>query len=143
MRRTLVLIALTVACLAAIPSAHAAAAKKYHVVMQWTEVDSLGQWVMTKHVGNMLDDLGQDNVQLEVLAYGPAVFAVTKTRPQTKFASDIDKLTQRGVTFHVCSHAMALLGVQKDELLPTVSPVQGAMSYMLLKHTEGWQILKP
>jgi intracellular sulfur oxidation DsrE/DsrF family protein len=136
------LLILLVAVTALVPAAQSAP-KKYRVVMQWTEADSLGQWVMTKHAGNMLDDLGQDNVQLEILAYGPATQAVTKARPQAKFAADIEKLTQRGVVFHVCSHAMDLFGVKKDELQPTVSPVQGAMSYLVTKHAEGWQILKP
>ncbi len=142
MRRALQFLILLVAIAVVVPAAHAAP-KKYRVVMSWTEVDSLGQWVMTKHAGNMLDDLGQDNVQLEILAYGAATFAVTKTRPQTKFAADIEKLTKRGVVFHVCSHAMDLLGVKADEILPTVTPVQGAMWYMVTKHSEGWQILKP
>ena len=121
----------------------AAAAKKYRVIIQWTEVDSLGQWIMTKHVGNLLDDLGDNNVQLEVLAYGPATFAVTTTRPQTKMAADIAAFTKRGVTFHVCHHAMDLLGVKDAELLPTVTPIKGAMWYLTTKHDEGWYTLRP
>ncbi len=133
----------TLCVASAIPGSPAQAAARHKVVLQWTEVDSLGQWVMTKHVGNMLDDLGDQNVDLEVLTYGPAVFAVTKTRPQTKFADEIAKLTQRGVKFRVCHHAMDILGVKEDELLPTVQPVRGAMSEMVEKHEAGYQILKP
>jgi intracellular sulfur oxidation DsrE/DsrF family protein len=116
---------------------------KHKILVQWAEGDSLGQWVMTKHVGNLLDDLGQENVELEVLSYGMATFAVTTTRPQTHFAADIDKLTKRGVMFRQCHHAMDLLGVKESELLPTVTPVQGAMSEIVKKHESGWQIIKP
>jgi intracellular sulfur oxidation DsrE/DsrF family protein len=127
-----------------VPSVQAAGiSKKYHVVLQWTEADTTGQWVMTKHVTNLLDDLGQDNVQLEVLAYGMATFAVTQSRPQSLHAADIEALTKRGVVFHVCSHAMDLLGVKKEELLPTVTPVRGAMWYLTTKHAEGWYTLRP
>ncbi len=141
MRRLLVLSALVLLSAATIvPSAHAAAKK--HILLQWTEGDSLGQWVMTKHVGNLLDDLGQDNVQLEVLAYGMATFAVTN-RPQAKVAGDIASLTKRGVVFHVCHHAMDLLGVKEAELQSTVTPVKGAMWYITQKYGEGWQILRP
>ena len=143
MRRMLLLSAMLLFAVTAVaPTAHAAAAKKQHVLLQWTEGDSLGQWVMTKHVGNLLDDLGQDNVQLEVIAYGLATFAVTN-RPQAKFADDIASLTKRGVTFHVCHHAMDLLGVKDDELLSTVTPVKGAMWYINQKHQQGWQTLRP
>lgn len=142
MRRTLLLSALLLfPAFAVAPAAHAAP-QKQHVLLQWTEGDSLGQWVMTKHVGNLLDDLGQDNVQLEVIAYGFATFAVTN-RPQTKFADDIAKLTKRGVVFHVCHHAMDLLGVKDDELLSTVTPVKGAMWYINQKYQAGWQTLRP
>ena len=144
MRRTLFLSALLLAVVAFVPNAHAAPPmKKHRVLLQWTEADSLGQWVMTKHVGNLLDDFGQDNVQLEVITYGLATFAVAKDHPQMKFADDIAKLTQRGVVFHVCHHAMDLLGVKDAELLPTVTPVKGAMWYIVTKHAEGWQILRP
>ncbi len=143
MRRALLLSVLFVFALsAAVSPAHAAAAKKHHILLQWTEGDSLGQWVMTKHVGNLLDDLGQDNVQLEVIAYGMATFAVTN-RPQAHFADDIAALTTRGVVFHVCHHAMDLLGVKESELQPTVTPVKGAMWYITQKHDEGWQNLRP
>jgi intracellular sulfur oxidation DsrE/DsrF family protein len=143
-RHTFRYLAVVLALLVFAPAvSHAAAAKKYRVIIQWTEVDSLGQWVMTKHVGNLLDDLGEKNVQLEVLAYGPAVFAVTTTRPQTKMAADIEALTKRGVTFHVCHHAMDLLGVKDAELLPTVTPIKGAMWYLTTKHDEGWYTLRP
>lgn len=143
MRRSFRFLALALALLVFVPAASHAADKKYRVIIQWTEVDSLGQWVMTKHVGNLLDDLGEKNVQLEVLAYGPATFAVTTTRPQTKMAADIEALTKRGVTFHVCHHAMDLLGVKDAELLPTVTPIKGAMWYLTTKHDEGWYTLKP
>lgn len=143
MRHTFRLLITGLALVLAVSVAHAADAKKYRVIIQWTEADSLGQWVMTKHVGNLLDDLGEKNVQLEVLAYGPATFAVTTTRPQTKFAADIEALTRRGVTFHVCHHAMDLLGVKEAELLPTVTPVKGAMWYLTTKHDEGWYTLRP
>ena len=141
MRRMLLLCTLLLAFVAFVPAAHAAPAK-HRILLQWTEGDSLGQWVMTKHVGNLLDDLGQDNVQLEVIAYGMATFAVTN-RPQAHFADDIASLSKRGVVFHVCHHAMDLLGVKDDELQSTVTPVKGAMWYIVQKHDAGWQNLRP
>ncbi len=142
MRRFAVLCALLAAAvLFALPAQ--AAGKKYHVLLQWTEADSLGQLVMTLHANNMLDDVGQDNIQLEVIAYGAATFATSTSRPQTREVEAIKKLTERGVVFHVCSHAMQILGVKKEELQPTITPVKGAMWYMLQKHNEGWQVLKP
>jgi uncharacterized protein len=135
------LFAFTASFCQAAPKA-AAKAKKMRILFQWTEGDSMGQWVMTKHANNLLDDLGQDNVQLEVLAYGMATFAVTK-RPAAKFSDDIEKLTQRGVTFHVCHHAMDLLGVKEDELLSTVTPVKGAMYEIVTRYNQGWETLRP
>jgi intracellular sulfur oxidation DsrE/DsrF family protein len=146
MRRILPLLAAlaTLVALSFIVSVpHAAAAKKHHILLQWTEADTVGQWAMTKHVGNLLDDFGQDNVQLEVIAYGAATFAVSTSRPQTLQAKAIEDLTKRGVVFHVCHHAMDLLGVKESELQPTVTPVKGAMWYITSKYDEGWQILRP
>lgn len=143
MRRPFVLLAaLMLAALALAPAAHAASLKKQHILLQWTEGDSLGQWVMTKHVANLLDDLGQENVQLEVIAYGFATFAVTN-RPAAKFGDEIANLSKRGVVFHVCHHAMDLLGVKENELLSTVTPVKGAMWYINKRYQDGWENLRP
>lgn len=143
MRRILPVLAVLVASVFFASTPHAAAAKKHHILLQWTEVDTVGQWAMTKHVGNLLDDLGPDNVQLEVIAYGAATFAVTTGRPQNLQAQAIADLSKRGVVFHVCHHAMDLLGVKEAELQPTVTPVKGAMWYITQKYGEGWQILRP
>ena len=143
MRRFLPLLAVLLISAVAVSAPHAAAAKKHHILLQWTEVDTVGQWAMTKHVGNILDDLGPDNVQLEVIAYGAATFAVTTSRPQTLQAQAISDLSKRGVVFHVCHHAMDLLGVKESELQPTVTPVKGAMWYIVSKYDAGWQILRP
>jgi intracellular sulfur oxidation DsrE/DsrF family protein len=154
MRRVLSFVAVAVFALVllspaapAAPAAHAEhaahAAKKYRILLEWPEADTTGQFIMTKHVGNLLDDLGQDNVQLEVIAYGFATQAVTTTRPQTLQASAIADLSKRGVVFHVCRHAMDFFKVQESELLPQVTPVKGAMWYIATKHAEGWQILRP
>ena len=143
MRRILPLLAVLVASAFLASAPHAAAAKKHHILLQWTEADTVGQWAMTKHVGNLLDDLGQDNVQVEVIAYGAATFAVSTSRPQTLQAQAIEDLTKRGVVFHVCHHAMDLLGVKESELQPTVTPVKGAMWYIVSKYDAGWQILRP
>jgi len=142
MRRLLPLVALLFLSASAVLPAHAVA-KKHHILMQWTEADTVGQWAMTKHVGNLLDDLGQDNVQLEIIAYGKATFAVCASRPQTLQAAAIEALSKRGVVFHVCHHAMDLLGVKDAELQPSVTPVKGAMLYITTKYDEGWQILRP
>jgi intracellular sulfur oxidation DsrE/DsrF family protein len=143
MRRLLPLVALLVLSAGLVLPAHAVVAKKHRILVQWTEVDTLGQWAMTKHVGNLLDDLGQDNAQVEVIAYGKATFAVSASRPQTLQAEAIAALSKRGVVFHVCHHAMDLLGVKDAELQPTVTPVKGAMWYIATKYDEGWQILRP
>ena len=143
MRRFLSILAmLLVAVVLTAPGAQAAA-KKHRILLQWTEADTTGQWAMTKHVGNLLDDLGPQNVQLEVLAYGAATFAVSASRPQTLQAAAIEALTKRGVVFHVCHHAMDLLGVKEAELQSTVTPVKGAMWYIAQKHEAGWQTLRP
>ena len=142
MRRALMLAALLVGLVALVPDAQAAG-KKHHILFQWTEGDSLGQFIMTKHIGNLLDDLGQDNVQLEVIAYGMATPAVTTNRPEAKFADAIAALTKRGVTFHVCHHAMDFFGIKDADLQSSVTPVKGAMWYIVNKHAEGWQILHP
>ena len=143
MRRILPFLALLIVSAVLVASPAHAAAKKQRILVQWTEADTLGQWAMTKHVGNLLDDLGQDNVQLEVITYGKATFAVSTATSMALQAPAIEALTKRGVTFHVCHHAMDLLGVKEADLLPTVTPVKGAMWYIATKHDEGWQILRP
>jgi uncharacterized protein len=141
MRRTLPCSA--AALVLAVLALSGTAAARDRVLLQWAEGDTLGQMVMTLHANNLLDAVGQDKVELEIIAYGPAVFAVTTTRPQTRYADRIAKLTARGVKFRVCHNAMDFLGVKESELLPVVSPVPSAMGEIIKRHDEGWQILRP
>lgn len=120
-----------------------AAGKKYKIVMEWTEVDTTGQFIMTKHVNNLLDDLGEKNVELELLTYGFAVNAITKERPQTLHAKELEEMTKRGVKVVACENAMKFFGVKKEELLPVVGTVHSAMGEIVRKHAAGWQILRP
>ena len=82
--------------LAVLLSAHSPASakgamggKKHNILLQWTEGDSLGQLIMTKHVGNLLGDLGDAHVNLEVIAYGFATPVVTSNNPKSYFQDDI------------------------------------------------------
>ncbi len=147
MRRIFALLALTAVLAIALtaPAAHAkgaAAGKKHNILFQWNEGDSLGQLVMTLHLKNLLADQG-DKVNVEVITYGMATFAVTTDRPNTKQADAIKALTAQGVKFVVCHHAMDILGVKESELMPEVTPVKGAMNEIVEKYKAGWQILRP
>jgi intracellular sulfur oxidation DsrE/DsrF family protein len=123
-------------------SSHDTPAAKTRVLLQWAEGDSAGQAAMTRHARNLLDDLGENNLELEVIAYGSAAYAVT-TRPESHVAEDIRRLHQRGVEFRVCRHAMDRLGVKEEELQPEVKPVQGALSEIVRKVHDGWQAVRP
>ena len=145
MRRILMVCAAVAALGLAASTVHnaQAAGKKYKIVMEWTEVDTTGQFIMTKHANNLLDDLGEKNVDMELLTYGFAVNAVTKTRPQTLHAKELEELTRRGVKVVACENAMKFFKVEKSELLPFMGTVHSAMGEIVRKHAAGWQILRP
>ncbi|OYY52483.1 MAG: hypothetical protein B7Y53_08055, partial [Halothiobacillus sp. 28-55-5] len=75
---------------------------KHHIVLQETESDLQRQTLLLNVAGNLLKAYG-DNVDIEVVAFGPGI---TLLFANNEHAKRIEAMSQQGVRFSACMNAL-------------------------------------
>jgi intracellular sulfur oxidation DsrE/DsrF family protein len=97
--------------------------------------------LVLKNIKNILTDLGDANVQIELLANSEGIYMLT--RPAAQFEKAIEELTSRKVAFAACSNTMKELGFTKESLLDPVVIVPSGVGELVRKQSEGYFYIKP
>jgi uncharacterized protein len=140
------------ACLAALalpaPSVAADAAArpaavsgaKHKVIFQVSDNDPRKWNLALNNVKNVQDDLGKDNVEVELVAYGPGL-------PMLKLESEVsnrigDALAQ-GVKIMACENTMLNTKLKRDDMLPNIGYVKAGVVELMEKQQAGWAYIRP
>jgi intracellular sulfur oxidation DsrE/DsrF family protein len=115
--------------------------KKYRVIFHIDEPSKGRANQVLMNITNLLDDLGQDVVEVELLANGGGVRAMA--RGSESAAGQVEVLAQRGVHFVACQHSLEHLSMQREELLDLVDVVPAGVSELVTKQAEGWAYIRP
>ena len=95
------------------------------------------------NINNFLNDVGQGNADIEVVANGEAV-AVFKNGGLTKnFVEQMQKLAEIGVNFVACQNALKAQSIAKESLPEFVTVVPAGITEIARKQTEGFAYIKP
>jgi len=114
-----------------------------HVVIQVDQGDP-GRWhLVLNNVDNMLEFMGQDKIQIVVVAYGPGLKMLLADSPEAK---RIQSLNVAGVEFDACHNTM--LGMAKKlghmpVLVPEAVIVPGGVIRIIQLEQHGFTYLKP
>lgn len=107
------------------------------------EVDSGDPATWKKTVGmarQIMNVVGMDNVQLEVIAWGQGVKMLMKDSP---VADNVSSLSEYGITFMACGNTMKTLKLSDKLLNDSVKVVYpGAIALILKRDHEGWTQIK-
>ena len=108
---------LMIAATIAMVSVAAQAGEKLKVVYHVSELDRVGFTL-----GNMLNHIkgvgGPENVELVLVAHGPALKAFHEMEANSKVMDRVAALQDKGVTFEACGNTMNAQAVQLTDLLP-------------------------
>ena len=110
------------------------------VVIQVSDNDP-GKWNLAlNNAKNLQADLGADNVQIEIVAYGPGLAMLKAGSP---VAPRIDESVLSGMTISACENTMANQKVTRDQILPGVTFVPAGVVEIMRKQQDGWSYLRP
>jgi intracellular sulfur oxidation DsrE/DsrF family protein len=115
--------------------------KEYRVIFHLDEYNGVQINTLLKNIKNLIADLGEDNVQIEVVANAEGVNALLK-RPNSH-TDQIIKLAAKGVYFTACAVAIHQIGLTKDKLLEPVDIVRSGIGELVKKQTQGWVYIRP
>ena len=115
--------------------------KEYKVVFHLDE-DTAGR--LNKALNNiriLLIDLGEENVDIEVVANGTAVNALRKSNEGQ--GHKLATLAKKGVTFAVCGNSMKHLEIQQSDLMEYATVVDSGIGELVKKQAQGWAYIRP
>lgn len=115
--------------------------KLYHVIFHLDEDSEQKANEVFNNLRNLLADLGEENVEVELLTNGKGVMAMRKNNESHGLR--IRHLAKQGVKFLVCANSLKHLGIPTDELAPEAEIVPAGVSELVKKQIEGWAYIRP
>ncbi len=116
------------------------AAERYKVVLQVSDADPAKWNLALNNARNIQHDLGKDNVQIEIVAYGPGL-------PMLKADSKVhDRLAQAldsSIGLMACENTMRNTQVSKGEMYPGIAYVDAGVVHIMKRQREGWAYIRP
>jgi uncharacterized protein len=131
---------LTSFCAEAADGVAQAVVAREKVVIQMS--DSVpGKWNLAlNNAKNLQEALGRDNVDVEIVAYGPGI-------DMLKFESEvgprIDKALADGVKIVACENTMKSMKLTKSDMLSSIGYVPSGVVELIRKQKDGWAYIRP
>jgi len=115
--------------------------ERYRVVFHIDEGNGARVNLVLNNIGNLIANLGEDNVEVELVANGEGIMALLKTPNLHK--EQIAKLAAKGIRFIACDNSLRQMGLDNDELLGLVKVVPAGVVELVKKQARGWAYIRP
>lgn len=135
--RSFLALAFTVGLLAA---GSAYAGGKQGVVMQVSDNDPAKWNLALNNAKNLQQALGKDNVNIEIVAYGPGL---NMLKFDSEVANRLGEAAKSGVELAACGNTMKAMKVSEKDLASGVKVVPGGVVEIMKRHYEGWAYIRP
>jgi len=118
----------------------AAAQEKHRVVLQVSDNDPAKWNLALNNARNVQQDLGKQNVEVEIVAYGPGLGMLKAESPVAgRLAAALDA----NVTLLACENTMQNTKVNRDDIYGGVRFVQAGVTHIMKRQKEGWAYIRP
>lgn len=117
------------------PSGH------YQVIWQVTDPagTNFSNWSgVLNNVENSLSEIGEDKMQIEVVAFGAGIHMLSKEKTSPEIQERIRKLQERGVVFAACANSMAKNGYTMEDMIDGAIQVPSGAAEVIRKQRQGW-----
>jgi intracellular sulfur oxidation DsrE/DsrF family protein len=121
----------------------AQAADKHKLVIQVSSGDAQTQVIALNNAVNLQKSFGMDNVDIEIVAYGPGLGLMTK---KGKNATRVASLAQQNITFSACGNTMKKIAKKTGKqpvLAEGVGVVPGGVVRIMELQEAGYSYIRP
>ena len=115
-------------------------AEKYKVVLQVSDNDPAKWNLALNNARNIQADLGKDNVDVEIVAYGPGL---PMLKADSKVAARLADALDHSIGLMACENTMRNTKVQRDDMYGGVSYVDAGVVHIMMRQREGWSYVRP
>ena len=125
---------------AAKEAAQARAPVKNRVVFQVSDADPK-KWLMTLgNARNVQADLGEGNVELEIVVYGPAI---SMLKNGSEVTDRVEEAISSGIKVVACGNTMTTLHLTKDDMILGIDYAQAGVVEIMRLQQQGWAYIRP
>jgi intracellular sulfur oxidation DsrE/DsrF family protein len=122
------------------PAVAQAAAPANKVLLQVSDNDA-GKWNLAlNNASNLQTDLGEKNVDVEIVAYGPGI---NMLKLDSTVANRIGEALAKGVKVVTCENTMRNMKLAKPDMLGGIGYVSSGVVELIQKQQQGWAYLRP
>jgi hypothetical protein len=121
----------------------AADEKKHNMVIQVSDDSETTYTYALNNAVNVQKELGVDNINIELVAYGPGLKMLTQESP---VADRVKSLAVQNITFSACGNTMANQEKKtgkKPELIEGVGVVKAGVVRIMELQEQGWSYIRP
>ncbi len=116
---------------------------EHKIVIQVSTDDPRTQKIALNNAVNLQKALGQDNVAIEIVAYGPGLSLLTRKSRQDK---RVESLAMQDITFSACGNTMKKVARKtgkEPKLLEGVKVVQAGVLRIMELQEQGYAYVRP
>jgi len=118
----------------------ALAQQKQRVVFQVSDNDPAKWSLALNNARNVQQDLGNDNVQIEIVAYG---LGLGMLKSESKVADRLAQALDNNVGLIACENTMTNTKVTRDDMYGGIAYVKAGVTHIMKRQQEGWAYIRP
>ena len=121
----------------------AAVQQSHRLVIQVNKKDAELQEHVLSNIVNLQKHYGMDEIEIEVVAYGPGVWFLTD---QSEFKARIESLLLQNVVFTACGNTLDTIetrDAKRPALIDGVEVAQAGIARLMERQEQGWSYLSP
>jgi len=115
-------------------------AAKHRVIFQVSDNDPARWQLALNNARNVQADLGKENVQIEIVAYGPGIEMM---KAESKVAGGLAGALDTSIGLIACENTMQNNKVSRDEMYAGIGFVQAGVTHLMKRQKEGWAYIRP
>ncbi|MGH8682134.1 MAG: DsrE family protein [Burkholderiales bacterium] len=124
-----------------VPSAALAQQSARHkVVFQVSDNDPAKWNLALNNARNVLADLGKENVQVEIVAYGPGLGML---KSDSKVAGRLAEALDGSIGLLACENTMRNTKTTKADMYAGIAYVAAGVTHLMKRQQEGWAYIRP
>ena len=136
----LALAALALAIPPALQAQPAGPAKPHRVVIQVSDADPAKWNLALNNASNIQQDLGGDQVAIEIVAYGPGIGLL---KLESVAGARVAEALAAGITVQACENTMRNQKLVREDMLPKFGYVPSGVVQLMKRQKEGWAYIRP
>jgi uncharacterized protein len=121
-------------------SSKAATGVKHKVIFQVSDNDPARWNLALNNVTNIQQDLGRDNVEIEVVAYGPGL---PMLKLDSAVSSRVSDALAQGVKIVACENTMTNTKTTRADMLSNIAYVKAGVVELMVKQQQGYSYIRP